>query len=60
MAYQMVLRIDDTVVGEIDIALGVLRKRNTPKHVLTVLRLLQVRQGGDAVQGITGGLDPHA
>ena len=59
MSDQMVLRMDDAVVGEVDISLGILRERNTPEHVLTVLRLLQVSQAGNAVQDITGGLDPH-
>ena len=57
MVNQLMLRREDLVVGDIEIALGVLRKRNLPQHVRSVFVLLHLSHRTHGVQGVSGCLN---
>ena len=58
--HQTVLRVDDAVVGEVDITFGVLGKGNLPHHVHPGIVLLETCRCAQRVQGITGSLGAEA
>ena len=57
--HHVVLRRDDAVVGEVDIAFRILRKRDVPYHVRAVFVLREIENPAQAIQEIAGGLHAH-